>query len=77
MPWWDDGLVGWLVDSVPYNEYRACKMTWLDDSLVRWWLRCPRTNTVLARCLGGMMGWLVGGFSTFRLILCLQDDLVG
>jgi hypothetical protein len=53
-------------------------MAWWNDGLVRWWLQYPTlNNTVLARWLGGMVGWCVGGFSTLLLILCLQDGLVG
>jgi hypothetical protein len=65
------------VDSVPSDLYCACKMPWWDDGLVGWWIRYLPIYPVLARCLGGMMAWFVGGFSTLLLILCLQDALVG
>jgi hypothetical protein len=69
--------LGSLVAVLPYKQYCSCKMTWWDHWLVCWWLRCPTINTVLARCLGGMMAWFVGGFSSLLLILCLQDALAG
>jgi hypothetical protein len=52
-------------------------MAWWDDGLVLWWIRYPKINTVVARCLGGMVAWFVGGYVALQTILFLQDDLVG
>jgi hypothetical protein len=53
-------------------------VAWCLGGFVGLWLRrCLTIVNALARCLGGMMGWLVGGFVALRLLLCLQDALLG